>query len=132
MKFHDAPAVGVGLVLFLGVAGLPAWVARSGPAVPTDLPACGDRCVAPVELMRADHMTLLVGWRDAVVRDGDRSPAPGTAGQGACAERSLACCLDCHGGRDAFCERCHAAAGVEIPCWGCHAEGEGRGEACAP
>lgn len=84
------------------------------------LPANQKECVAPIETMRARHMQLLIGWREDLVRGGDRTYLAYT---GKVYEKSLThTCLGCHD-KSGFCDRCHAYSGVSEPyCWNCHNE----------
>ena len=86
-------------------------------------PAQAENCVEPVEIMRREHMKLLVRQRDRTVIDGERN-----------GKYSLVGCMDCHnpvtatgeapGYEDAdhFCAACHAYASVDIDCFECHAD----------
>jgi hypothetical protein len=112
-----------GLALFLALITFPAWhnriagVTAKGPDL--RLPARDKQCVAPVEFMRTSHMKLLIDWREAVVRSGERKfTAPG----GAQYNMSLTptCLEQCHGAKADFCDRCHTYAAVSPPCWSCH------------
>ncbi|TAK43662.1 MAG: Hdr-like menaquinol oxidoreductase cytochrome c subunit [Betaproteobacteria bacterium] len=75
------------------------------------------QCVEATEVMRRDHMKLLLHQRDRTVRDGIRTKP-----------QSLAGCVDCHAsrktgsvlGEQGFCQSCHAYAGVRLDCWECH------------
>ncbi|MCH8105167.1 MAG: hypothetical protein IIC58_06670 [Proteobacteria bacterium] len=83
----------------------------------------GLMCIAPVDEMRKNHMTMLLHQRDKTVQQGIR-------GQPA----SLTGCIDCHVTPDAsgtvarsddegfFCTSCHRAASVKIDCFECHAD----------
>ncbi len=100
-----------------------ALVADSSPPV-LELPAAtmGESCVAPVEVMRRDHMKLLFHQRDRTVRTGERNT-----------KFSLTGCLDCHTQKDSqgefipinapgqFCQQCHAFSSVKMDCFECHA-----------
>ncbi|HUL65402.1 MAG TPA: hypothetical protein VLW55_12375 [Burkholderiaceae bacterium] len=75
-------------------------------------------CVAPPAEMRRTHMDLLKHRRDQTVHAGVRG-----------GKTSLETCIDCHAGKaggavtgrpDAFCEACHAYAGVRLDCFECH------------
>lgn len=117
----DAGKILVGLAAFGAAATAPVWygVGR-GTGAPPELqrPADAQRCVEPIPFMRARHMELLDGWRDAVVRDGARVYV---ASDGQRWNMSLTgTCLRCHDAQDRFCDRCHAYAGVEAYCWDCH------------
>jgi len=91
-----------------------------------------DGCVEEVDYMRANHMTLLIDWREGVIRRGDTSTVEVNG-------RSLAksltgTCLGCHTDRQAFCYQCHQyvntlpawparntlTAQEGIRCWNCH------------
>ena len=111
-----------GLALFLALVTWPAWRAlASAPARPPELmrPAGAARCVAPVSFMRASHMTLLLQWRDRVVRDGVRTYVDD---DGKVVTMSLTgtCIRACHTDRTKFCDRCHDYARVTPTCWDCH------------
>jgi len=77
----------------------------------------GKACVAPVEEMRRNHMSLLFHQRDGTLRRGVRAP-----------RFSLKGCVECHAGRetgsvlgtDGFCSSCHSYASVKIDCFECH------------
>jgi hypothetical protein len=117
----DAGKIVVGLGVFVGLVTAPAWWGLGGgrggpPELPR--PANAKQCVEPTAFMRSRHMELLDGWRDAVVRDGDRVYV---ASDGQRHEMSLTgTCLRCHEEQDKFCDRCHAYAGVQTFCWDCH------------
>ena len=91
-----------------------------------------DGCVQEVEDMRANHMSLLIDWRDGVIRHGDTSTVE-INGQ-AFAKSLTKTCLGCHTDRETFCNGCHTyvstlpawpARNTSIPsdgirCWNCH------------
>jgi hypothetical protein len=86
------------------------------PAVKIENP--GTQCVAPPEEMRRNHMEMLKHQRDRTMRLGERG-----------AKVSLNGCIECHasktsgsviGGKDNFCEACHAYVAVKLDCWDCH------------
>jgi len=86
------------------------------PAVKIENP--GTQCVAPAEEMRRNHMEMLQHQRNRTLRLGERG-----------AKVSLNGCIECHasksngsviGGKDNFCEACHAYAAVKLDCWDCH------------
>ena len=67
--------------------------------------------------MRADHMQLLVAWRDESVRQAQTTYV---ASDGKKYDISLTgTCLKCHS-KEKFCDRCHSYAGVQPNCWSCH------------
>jgi hypothetical protein len=90
--------------------------------VPVPHKGKGDRCVAPTEWMRRNHMTVLNHQRDRTVHEGIRTK-----------QFSLKGCVECHAvpGRDGepvgaadprhFCRSCHDYAAVAIDCFECHA-----------
>lgn len=85
-------------------------------------PAAGSACVEPVEIMRKEHMHMLMHQRDRTVHQAYRDP-----------RHSLKGCVDCHVQRDAagrtiavdapgqFCAQCHAYTAVTMDCFECHA-----------
>jgi hypothetical protein len=75
----------------------------------------GTQCVMDPMIMRHYHMTYLKQPRDRVVRDGDRSARNG--------QLIMETCGNCHGNRSEFCDKCHARAGVNLDCFGCHKYG---------
>lgn len=118
----------LGLCLFAAMAGFPFWHAQAvhPPAGPLRLPTVKgeDHCVEYPAIMRASHMVLLAGWRDAVVRLGEEfyfSKSYGTPYRMSLTKT----CLACHTDPVAFCDQCHRYAGVEPDCWQCHLTLEG-------
>ena len=128
------------LLLAAGFAMLPASLAGAaepavsgfgGIAIPDPpKPAQAENCVEPVEVMRREHMTLLLRQRDRTVRDGERD-----------GKHSLVGCMDCHNPVDAsgeapgygdpehFCSACHTWTSVSIDCFECHSDrGSGAGQ----
>jgi len=118
----------VGTLLFLVtlafgalVGAATGWALDSAVPKPAIPPASG-RCLAPPDVMRRDHMTMLKHTRDVTVREGDRRTAEG-----------LGACVACHAVKDAsgtvvsisspqhFCRACHDYAAVKIDCFECHA-----------
>jgi len=79
------------------------------------------KCVLDKYDMRANHMSLLDEWRDAVVRDADRIYV---AANGNSFNMSLSTgensCLGCHEDKAKFCDSCHTYTSVEPYCWECH------------
>jgi hypothetical protein len=77
----------------------------------------GEECVEPEEVMRRDHMNLILHQRDKTMRQGIRSE-----------KHSLKKCINCHAdsktnsvlGKEGFCESCHSYAAVSIDCFSCH------------
>src|SRR5512137_3225131 len=119
---RDRTLILAGLAAALVVLTWPVWrAAASAPAPPPVLarPAGAVRCVAPVAEMRASHMTLLLSWRDRVVRDGVRRYTDAD-GREVTMSLTKTCLGACHTDKAAFCDRCHAYAGVAPTCWNCH------------
>jgi len=117
---YDAPKVIAGLAIFLGLATLPFWI-NPGQGNPLPKPVVKEgltQCVEPVEYMRANHMKLLLQWRDEVVREGKRTYV---SSSGRIFDKSLTkTCLDCHSNKEQFCEQCHKQVAVTPYCWECH------------
>ena len=117
----DAGKIAAGLLVFGALVTGPVWYGLGrGTGAPPDLakPAGEKQCIEPTSFMRARHMELLNGWRDAVVR---RDEHVYVASDGKRHEISLTgTCLRCHSDTDKFCNRCHQYAGVEAFCWDCH------------
>jgi hypothetical protein len=118
----DRPLIIGGLVLFLGLVTFPVWynvAAGTGARAPeVARPATEKACVAPRDYMRTSHMTLLVTWREDVVRRGDRGYV---TYDGRHYEKNLTgTCLTCHDDKAKFCDRCHDYAGVSPTCTECH------------
>ncbi len=115
-----------GLVLFVGLVTFPVWYGtaqgrtahRPEIVIRTANVPGKDRCIMPLESMRASHVHLLKDWREAVVRTGDRDY---TSPDGRRFRRSLTgTCLDCHSNKSSFCDRCHNYVGARPNCWNCH------------
>jgi hypothetical protein len=127
---HDGGKIIVGLVIFLALVTFPIWYnlavgeAAAAPEIPK--PTIGEQCVRDLDYMRREHMTLLMDWRDEVVRDGDRFYVDHN---GVEQPKSLTkTCLRCHQNAEDFCFKCHDYSGVEPYCWDCHVyEIEGAG-----
>ena len=100
-------------VLVAGVAFAAGRAAK--PVVLIERPGV---CVEATEVMRRNHMKLLMHQRDRTVRDGIRTKP-----------HSLSGCVDCHASRktgsvlgaQGFCQSCHDYAGVRLDCFECHA-----------
>ncbi len=119
---HNARIIIPGIIIFLILALYPLWnglVRSAGKNPPKlELPIEQKECVMPIEYMKKDHMTLLIQWRDAVVREGDRSPMTISNVR---YEWSLSkTCFRCHINKSAFCDRCHNYLAVAPTCWDCH------------
>lgn len=104
---------------------LPAGAAFAGP--PTPAKGRGDKCVAPTDWMRKNHMSELKHQRDDTVHEGLRTK-----------QFSLKGCIDCHAvkGSDGaavtvadpkhFCRTCHDYAAVRVDCFECHTSRPGE------
>ena len=110
------------LLLLALLWGGPALAAGDSVPLPSPPPGKGLQCVAPTDIMRRDHPSLLNHQRDRTVRDGIRSR-----------RFSLKACIACHAVADAsgmavsyedpkhFCRVCHEYTAVRIDCFECHA-----------
>lgn len=95
------------------------FAAPPSPSIPQGK---GEQCVEPTDLMRKNHMDMLMHQRDATMREGVRTK-----------KHSLVECIDCHvvpnekgeypqyGTNEHFCSTCHNYASVSIDCFQCHA-----------
>ena len=124
---YDASKVIPGLIIFFGLITLPIlFTAASGKIAYTpelQIVTEEEQCVESVEYMRANHMDLLVEWRETVVREGIRT---WVASDGKEYNMSLTgTCLDCHSNKEYFCDQCHNYAGIQPSCWNCHVVPEG-------
>ncbi len=99
-------------VIYHVVSGEEVAALEIDPGVPAGISAC----VRETDLMRREHMQLLMNWRDEVVRLGERIDGPSGF------RKSLSgTCLGCHQKPREFCFKCHAYSGVEEPyCGDCH------------
>ena len=135
-KFYDRKKVIAGLVIFLALVTLPLWP-NLGKTIPApqrqlDTPviqkmAEKDRkCLMPTEWMRANHMQMLVDWRDTVVRSQEQGAPSVREFVTPDGRKYLASltntCMDCHSNKVQFCDQCHNYAAVVPNCWGCHLE----------
>jgi hypothetical protein len=137
-KLYDAKYIIGGLLVFFVVASFALWP-NLGKTVPAPQPkldtpviqklAEADRkCILPLSEMRAQHMQMLIDWRENVVRFKERgvtSPRGRdfTAPDGKVYLASLTkTCLNCHSNKAEFCDKCHNYAAVAPNCWGCHLE----------
>ena len=115
----------MGRVLLLLVTllwGGPALAAVDSVPMPAPAAGKGEQCVAPTDIMRRDHPSLLNHQRDQTVRAGIRTR-----------QFSLKECIACHAVTDAkgmavtyedprhFCRVCHDYTAVRIDCFECHA-----------
>lgn len=130
MKLYHGQYILPALGLFLVAATLPVWRGAASPGAGFRSPPnpSGERCIEPKDFMRAEHMRLLVRWRDEVVREGSRVFV---ATNGRRWEKSLKTCVACHGHADArgksttaaaACGECHGYVDAQLDCWSCHQE----------
>ncbi len=139
----DKLVIVVGLIVALVVITFPFWYtlgAGSSPQPKWEIPE--GKCVEAD--MRAQHMSLLNEWRDAVVREGKNEPYTSKA-HGTSHEMSLTktCLSGCYvqatdakaasveedvptATRAEFCNQCHDYANVSPTCWDCHLEQQGE------
>jgi hypothetical protein len=120
-----AVILGLGMLAMLAAVPLSAQAGRvplpSHPKAIKKFSATQD-CVEPTDVMRRNHMKLILHQRDETMHLGIRTP-----------RHSLAECVACHVSKDEsgrylpvnaegqFCESCHEYAAVEIDCFQCHA-----------
>ena len=82
----------------------------------------------PTDWMRANHMQMLIDWRENVVRTAERkvTTSRGREFVAPNGKKYLASltntCLECHSNKAQFCDQCHNYAAVAPNCWGCHLE----------
>jgi len=124
---RDRTGILLGLAAFLALAAFPVWHALGSDAerVRPELERAveGPACVEDTLYMTANHQALLNTWRNAVVRDGERTYVSTTGTEH---EMSLTgTCMRCHTSSEGFCNRCHDYAGVTVRCWDCHVAPEG-------
>lgn len=110
-----------------GMSGARAADGATSSAAPVPARGRGDRCIAPTDWMRRNHMVALKHKRDQTVHEGVRT-----------SEQSLKGCIDCHAVKGAdgkavtvdspqhFCRTCHDYAAVSIDCFECHASRPGE------
>lgn len=120
---NDKGKILAGVAIFAVLASFPFWY-NTGSAKPApelvvapEAKAAG-ACILPKDQMKKEHMQLLDGWRNSVVRDGQRLYV---AQDGKKYTMSLSnTCLECHTNKAEFCDRCHDYASVNPYCWDCH------------
>jgi hypothetical protein len=126
MKLYNGVKIIAGIVIFVILITFPFWYGKGKtslqPALILDTPAIAQlkdkRCVEDTAFMRANHMKLLVTWREAAVREGNRLY---TARDGRVFDASLSStCLKCHSNKQQFCDRCHNYVGAKPNCFSCH------------
>jgi hypothetical protein len=126
MKLYNGVKIIAGIVIFVILITFLFWYGKGKtfpqPALSLDTPAIAQlkdkRCVEDTAFMRANHMKLLVSWRDGVVREENRLY---TATDGRIFEAKLSgTCLKCHSNKQQFCDRCHNYVGAKPNCFSCH------------
>lgn len=128
---RDRLLIYAGLVLFVLMLSYPVLhgLLAGGSTTEPDIAAARGqgKCVAPRSQMRKEHMNLLMHWRDAKVREGQRQ-FQANDGKTYAIDLTATCINRCHGGdHERFCGRCHNFAGVPSPdCWKCHAAPRAR------
>jgi len=124
---YDAGKIIPGIVIFFCLISFPIWVsAASGNIDYTpelNLPADEEQCVESAEWMKANHMDLLIDWRETVVRDGFRTYTASDEKQYLISLTDT--CIDCHSPKAEFCDRCHDYVAAKPNCWNCHVDPEG-------
>jgi len=131
-KLYDFKYIALGLLIFFGLVFSPILpnlgktVAAPDPKLDTPaiqkLAEKDRKCVMPKDYMRASHMQMLVDWREAVVRDGQREFV-NPEGKKFTASLSNTC-MECHSNKTQFCDQCHNYVAVTPNCWGCHLDKE--------
>ena len=120
---NDKGKILIGVAIFAMLVSFPFWY-NTGSAKPApelvlsaEAKAAG-QCILPKDEMAKNHMQLLDGWRNSVVREGKRVYV---AKDGKEYNMSLSNnCLECHTNKAEFCDRCHDYASVNPYCWDCH------------
>ncbi|MFC2046774.1 sulfate reduction electron transfer complex DsrMKJOP subunit DsrJ [Chloroflexota bacterium] len=121
---YDAGKIIPGIIIFFCLISFPIWIsAASGEINYTpelNLPTDEEQCVESAEYMRANHMDMVLDWREEVVRDGLRTY---TASDGKEYTKSLTdTCLSCHSPKAEFCDYCHNYVASTPNCWNCHVD----------
>lgn len=107
-------------LLLAGLVAMLAGCSKVEPPAPELLAqARGDQCVEPTDVMRRDHMNILMHERDEAKRYGRRNP-----------DHSFVGCIDCHVSPTAtrdepashFCLSCHQFNAVRMDCFQCHTD----------
>ena len=132
---YNAKFVIPGIIVFAGLFTAPFWInmlSSSHEEVKVVLPTepvtffgeARTNCVEPREWMAANHMELLIEWRDQALRENKRIYV---ASDGKKWETSLQnTCMACHSNKAEFCDKCHDANSVNPYCWDCHVVPQGN------
>jgi hypothetical protein len=149
-RMYDGGKIITGLIIGVGLLLSP-FIYNAGRAAKAPVPELTEKakeakeCVASTPYMKAWHMQLLDGWRNTVVRDGDRYYKSNQktwdmgllerwrhivvgegeeyykTSSGKVFYKSLqVTCMDCHSNKSKFCDQCHNYMGVTPYCWDCH------------
>ncbi len=139
-KLYDFKYVALGLIIVIGLVFSPVILTHGKPVPPPDpkldtpaiqkLAEKDRKCVMPTDWMRANHMQLLVDWRESVVRSKGIGGGPvddrlfvNPEGKKYLASLSKTC-LECHSNKTKFCDQCHNYVAVTPNCFGCHLTNE--------
>ena len=117
---NDKGKIIAGLIIFLVAVTFPVWRGVFAKDAPPDVALPEGTCIESRDYMVANHMNLLNQWRDALVRNGEKTY---TASDGTVYDISLTkTCMQagCHESRQEFCDKCHTYADVDPYCWDCH------------
>ena len=128
---YNAKYIIPGIILFVVIFTLPFWMniftpKYNYPELAKPVGPNGEvlECVEPAEWMRANHMDLLIEWRDSALRDEKRIYVSSTGREW---ETSLQkTCMECHTDYNKFCDTCHVQNAVEPYCWDCHIKPQGN------
>ncbi len=111
-----------GIIVFLIAMTLPVWYnAAMGEQITPPklvLPKNKKHCVESESYMIADHMELLVKWREMNVRKGEGFYISKT--YDVPYKTQLVQCFQCHKSYNDFCGKCHNFVGVRPYCFECH------------
>ncbi|MDA8170513.1 MAG: sulfate reduction electron transfer complex DsrMKJOP subunit DsrJ [Nitrospiraceae bacterium] len=123
---YNGGKIFIGIIVFLGIVTFPLYYnlgrADTPPKPSLNTPVINQmkvkHCVEPKAFMRADHMQLLMQWRDSALRDGERVYISSTGERYDISLQNT--CLHCHANKAKFCDRCHIYMAVHPYCWSCH------------
>ena len=123
---YDGGKIIVGIVIFLVFALFPIYTnvgkAYESPKPDLNTPEIMTlpvkKCVEPKDFMRAEHMKLLVEWRDMALRQGQRQYINSRGEKYLISLQRT--CMRCHSNKKDFCDRCHVKVDVKPYCWDCH------------
>lgn len=123
---YNAGKIIAGLIVFVVLLTFPFWYSGGKAAETLEVELSpkakkAGHCVEPKEYMRREHMQLLNDWRDAAVREGNRTYVNAKGESYTISLQNT--CVDCHSNKDKFCDKCHDFMGVSaLYCWDCHLE----------